>query len=171
MIIHCKWRTKAAYSYVGQTFGMRTMEYAPRISPCVVRKASRIRRLIRLRCTLFPCLLPMEIPILILSDGRYIIVREGEKARFPFWKSRSKSACFFNRKYFIFLSNDRFFPLKYFRYKNGKSSPLYKGKEVFFFIDCVAINGCSRRRTAERTDKRTFRVRKSSRGHFYIHSV
>ena len=101
-IIHCNCRLNVAYSYFSDTLGMSTIAYVPFISSCVARNASRSSRLMRLRWTLLPCFLPTEIPIVILADGRYNIVKEGENTRFPFWNSRWKSACFFNLRYFIY---------------------------------------------------------------------
>ena len=57
------------------------------------------------------------------------------------WKSKrefivhdNNSFEVFNRKYFILPLNERFIYQNTSAYKNGKSSPLKKGKELVFFI-------------------------------------
>ena len=86
-IIHFKCFLKVESSYSSLTLGTSTIVHVPFISLSSARKASRSSRLIRLRCTLLPCLFPTEMPMRVCGEGIQIIVREGENARLPFEKS------------------------------------------------------------------------------------
>lgn len=95
--------SNAAKEWFSACFGSRINAYEPPIFAQYFRKTSRKSRLIRLRCTLFPCFLLTHTPSEIDFAGRYRIIKVGEKIFFPLVKTFVNSVFFLIRVYNIVL--------------------------------------------------------------------